>query len=109
MSKHIADLITSALKDTAVLVTSMKYWENTCYVFRASDQVQIATITKEFDELFEATFYTVWAVGVLSGEVIVANTNDLVTAVKQSVNYPREAVQSRNWSKVSYKEETSDY
>lgn len=104
MSKTLATTVLSALKSTAVLVSTMADSDKV-YLYRANDYDMLATISIEYDELFEEAYYFIrphWNHG---GFKRVAKTvEELKTEIEALVGFPTDADNHRNYSRSVYKE-----
>lgn len=104
MSKQLATTVLSAAKTTAIMVSTMKDSE-TVYVYRASDYDMLASVSIEYDELFEEAYYYVtphWNYG--GPKQVARNTEELKTALESLKGYPTDADNHRNYSRSVYKE-----
>ena len=104
MSKTLASTVLSAAKSTAIMVSTMKD-SGIVYVYRASDYDMLASVSVEFDELFEESYYYViphWNYG--GPKQVARNTAELKTALESLKGYPTDADNHRNYSRSVYKE-----
>lgn len=104
MSRTLASTVLAALKSTAVLVTSIDNDKEIVYVYKADNVYDmLATVSVEYDELFEESYYYVvphWNYG---GSKRVAKTvEELTKAIQSLKGYPTDADNRRNWSKPVY-------
>lgn len=105
MSKTLANTVLSALKSTAVLVSTMADNE-VVFIYRADQMFNMfCSVSIEYDELFEEAYYYVvphWNYG---GSKKVAKTLDELKAAIESMHgYPTDADNRRNHSRSVYKE-----
>lgn len=104
MSKALATTVLSALNSTAVLVSTMAEAEKV-YLYRANDYDMLASITKEYDELFEREVYSIvphWNYG--GFKQMAFDLSELKEACERLKGYPTDADNHRNYSRSVYKE-----
>ena len=104
MSKTMAKSVLSALKSTAVLVTTMAEADKV-YLYRANDYDMLAVIYKGYDDLFEQEYFEVipsWNHG--GFRRIAFNADELKSECEKLNGYPTDADNHRNYSRSVYKE-----
>ena len=104
MSKTLANTVLSAANSTAILVSTMADSEKV-YIYRAAEYDMLASVSIEYDELFEEAYYYViphWNYG--GPKQVARNTAELKTALESLKGYPTDADNHRNYSRSVYKE-----
>lgn len=102
MSRALASAVLSALKSTAILVTSHSEKDETVFLYRASTGQLLAAIGKEYDELFESDFFEIVPPMGMGFRKIATTLPEFITACESLKGYPTEADMRRNWSKPVY-------